>query len=317
MKICVLALTVVCFIFCLLFAMQKPANAYVPFKNSQGKPFIWNLSTLSNQTVYWKADPAAPSLLRESMIATTKLWEEATGGVLKFAEGEGGITVTWDADGSKIYDTLFLAYTTFSADASSKIVRAQILVNAYSYSWQRGGYGGVGPFINGKREANLDSVMLHELGHALGLDHSDKNPSAIVGEVAFNDLPTMNSIIYSGAETLHADDEAGIRDIYQVPADAILEPQMSISASPLIGRKPLNCAFTVEGGDAGAVWDFGDGSTASGLNVTHKFTSYGTFTVTVRSNGKVSSTVVQVDKKAPRQKPAKKKRSGHSSSLFR
>ncbi len=49
---------------------------------------------------------------------------------------------------------------------------------------------------------NFSSVAIHELGHALGLDHED------------NELATMNSIYHANARRIHGDDQEGIRNLY-------------------------------------------------------------------------------------------------------
>jgi hypothetical protein len=288
----------------LTWVTSSPVRAYQPFKTASNTPYSWNLSALQNKTILWQLNPNVPAIASDAMQACLQAWSDATGGAFNFTQSAGGIIVDWDTDGSKIPDPLFLAYTTFNADSAGHIINARIVVNAYNYTWHRGGFGGVGPALNGVRDANLDSVILHELGHALGLDHSDKIPSAIVGIQIPGDPPTMNSVIYPGAGKLHDDDRAGIRSLY---AGAAVPPSaITITASAASGKAPLTVDFTQMGGDASTTWDFGDGSTGSGLAANHIFTANGAFTVNVNCMGTVSSTTILVGTKAIRADAAAK-----------
>lgn len=75
---------------------------------------------------------------------------------------------------------------------------------------------------------DFQTVALHEIGHALGLGHS-----SVVGSV-------MEPIYAGGRRTLHADDIAGIRAIYGMPA-AVPEPAtmaaLGLGAMAMIRRR--------------------------------------------------------------------------------
>lgn len=296
-----LALKTLAAIFCgavLVTVMSQPSSAYSIFKTTAGAPYKWNMATLPNNTIYWTVDVTAPAIVREAMLKCTKEWTESTDGVLKFAEGTGGLVVEWDAVGTKIPDTLFLAYAYFSSTNQQDITSARIVVNAKNYTWQRGGYTGVGPMLNGVREANIDSVLLHEIGHTLGLDHSDRNVGAIVGEVSASNLPTMNSVIYPGAETLHSDDEAGARFIYLNETAPAEKKPLQVLASPLKGKAPLVVSFSQFGGDGSTHWNFGDGVNLKGGAAVRKFTVPGVYNVEVECNGAKGTVTVEVEGKA-------------------
>jgi hypothetical protein len=288
----------------MVVAMMQPSSAYQFFKNQAGTPYKWNVDALPNGTIYWNVDPAAPAIVRESMLACTRAWTHATDGKLKFAEGFGGISVEWDAAGTKIPDTLFLAYAYFSANTTQTITSAKIVINAKNYTWHRGGYTGVGAMVNGLRDANIDSVMLHELGHTLGMDHADRNISAIVGSVTAADLPTMNSVIYPGAESLHLDDETGARELYLGTTNPA-ENTLQVLASPIKGKAPLNVSFAQFGGDNDSQWDFGDGVTMRGAAAARKFTTPGIYNVEVVCNGKKGTVTVEVEGKTKTKKSRK------------
>lgn len=78
---------------------------------------------------------------------------------------------------------------------------------------------------------------------------------------------------------------------YTVPSAA---PAPSISATPLSGAAPL--AVTFAGSSTGSVttwsWNFGDGSTGTGQNPAHTYTSAGTYTVSLTATNSGGSSTV-------------------------
>jgi hypothetical protein len=63
-------------------------------------------------------------------------------------------------------------------------------------------------------------VVLHELGHVLGLEHPDDGGQ---------DVPAIMNHTTSNVETLQADDEAGIRALY--PPPPVAAPRQEVSAA--------------------------------------------------------------------------------------
>lgn len=130
-------------------------------------------------------------------------------------------------------------------------------------------------YVNPTRETlfALDSVMLHEMGHALGLTHSSY-PDAIM-------FPSIN--VYRTA-VLGYDDIAGIRTLYglEPPSFDVLSIIVDTSNRRWSGHGRFRFLISGDLG-ASANWNFGDGTSGEGAAVTHHYRTRGTYHVTVAS----------------------------------
>ena len=99
--------------------------------------------------------------------------------------------------------------------------------------------------------------------------------------------------------------------LYRLQYNAAEPPRALIDAAPTFGNAPLNVSFSAAGsfdpgGDTNLsfAWDFGDGTTATGVNVEHAYGSDGSYTVTltVTNSSGISATatvVITVGPSAP------------------
>ncbi len=129
---------------------------------------------------------------------------------------------TWDDD----LDPLMLGATVrvYRVD-SGTLVEADIALNGVSYDWSVGDMGDC------QRSFDLQAVLTHELGHALGLNHNEDDPATVM-------FPSIGACQTKRA--LHDDDIEGVAFLY-----TLADPEV-----------PQPYACSAAGGGAGLGWAF-------------------------------------------------------------
>ncbi len=138
-------------------------------------------------------------------------------------------------------------------------------------------------------QTNMRGTALHETGHSLGLGHSCDD-----GELC-NDPDLLGAVMYytgDGCDPLHLpqlDDIQGITPLYGPAAKFSCSHKVEDTELSL-GVVPFELKCTVESRDflpdvTNALWSFGDGATAEGVQASHVYEEPGNYTVRVEVQG--------------------------------
>ena len=152
--------------------------------------------------------------------------------------------------------------------------------------------------------ATFRSAVLHELGHTLGLGHSDQDVSvhstSTPGE---RDTAVMRSVIPSSRpSTPQADDVQAIRYYYGTGAVPVPAPTARFFFSPAAPLSGQVVTFTdgSSGSPTAWIWSFGDGSSSTAQSPAKSYASAGIYTVTlIASNAGGTGTATRTVTVAP------------------
>lgn len=250
----------------LLLLFPATLAAFEFNRAADGSPVHWNTTT----PISWTIAPGAPDCVRTQFTQCLETWTAASGGALTFVEQEGGITVTYNTASTLGQAGAF----TTNQVLSNQIVSSQIELNAANYKW------------DGAYAMFLEPTLLHELGHALGLNHPKADGSNVSGAMNVQDPPTMWPDIKLCASTLHYDDIVGIRTLYGIDTSSV---PTTFSCS----EKHRGRVFTFQSSDApGQIfWNYGDGVADS--SAVHRYIK-GLFTINAESRGLTGTMNLQI-----------------------
>jgi chitodextrinase len=139
---------------------------------------------------------------------------------------------------------------------------------------------------------NLRSVMTHEIGHSLGMDHSCEDPNK--GGAPCSDPVLRAATMYwnetacqpDGAD-INQDDIEGFTALYG--PYATFECSHQVQDGLVIGVVPFDLHCVIVSEDLGEVvsaeWAFGDGGVADELTATHTYTEPGNYTIQLTVQG--------------------------------
>ncbi len=179
--------------------------------------------TLQDDSASWN-DATAPALDAWNAVMRNVQFSAVMDSSAPIASGDGvnsasfAATVFGDSFGANV-----LAVTYYSTQGS-RFLEADILFNkAQPFDSYR---GNLQFNSQGKCVCDIQRVFLHELGHALGLDHPDDHGQHVDA--------IMNSVV-SNRSDLAPDDIAGIQSLYGAPS-ASPTPSPSATPAPLPSR---------------------------------------------------------------------------------
>lgn len=210
--------------------------------------------------IYWTADPQFHDATKIALAQ----WSEATDGVLNFIESDGTQTPNIIVQQGSLPSLEWGQALTNSKTVNGVITYFNSVVT-------------IDPFLR----LDNTATILHETGHALGMDHCGDGPWPF-------DRPIMNAVIDSTIKVLHKDDIDGIRALY-----GILTPYdhpLPITISKKVGRR-YDFLVSDTADPALFHWGFGDSVTVTvigllGQNpIVHRYKKNGSYIVTVFFRG--------------------------------
>lgn len=128
---------------------------------------------------------------------------QATDTIATTGELDGVNRLAWVEDERWPYGSLVLGVATPIYDAQGQILEADITLNGYSASWSTTGEANRG---------DVESVVVHELGHVFGLQH-------VLGGHNLGSPPTMSAIMDPDLRGRDLEDDDALGACYLYPAE--------------------------------------------------------------------------------------------------
>ena len=227
------ALTLCLLLFCPIRQAAAQENDFKVFFNSESSDeqkyltFGWN--GWSGRTLHWRYNDAnRPANIVSSASATL---DRIQGAMLKWA---AVCNVQFVYDGSTANAASLASGTRDSTNviswsALSGNTTGITYVGASGFTGQTFTLDEADMVINYQYNPVLDSTLLHEVGHMLGLKHSNQESAVMSGPNAAPDPSTA----YTSLTTLQADDIAGCQALYGASSASPAKPIASASVAAL------------------------------------------------------------------------------------
>jgi predicted Zn-dependent protease len=181
----------------IVVASAEPTMAYVllsPRRSWASTPIAVNVYTGGNSTINDGSGGVAAT------VAAIKAWQVVSSSTTtrRAVRGSAPATIELDSNG-RICTGSCLAATLTGYYSGNTIYDADVYTNQrYSYTSSKETDGCSGEF-------DIDGIMVHEVGHVIGIGHSDVSGATM--------YPTVSSCNYNN-RTLEADDVAAKNDLY-------------------------------------------------------------------------------------------------------
>lgn len=221
-----------------VFAAQD-ARAYTLKHTSEGAEIHWERHTLP-LIVVKTGDAARDQLLMDAVQGAAGAWARSAAIVVDIREGQGRkieflprgqneSVVMW-AQGEWGHDADTLALTFLRYDVGSgDVLDADILVNDADFTWADRSLGETDAY-------DLQNTITHEMGHALGLAHSDVPEATMFPVTVPSDM---------AKRALSEDDVSAVQILYGAPS------ALADSAAPI--DEAAGCSTTRAGADPSLV----------------------------------------------------------------
>jgi hypothetical protein len=186
-----------------IFLLSLSAYAY-EFTSDFKNGFYWASLPVKIQVV--DSNPSRKAMLEDLVQVAVDEWESASGvSIWNFNSGSGGHVIRWS--------------TNFSQETGMSSFSTLAVTVRYSE----------GPYfskteiiINGNNSTNLDldklqTVIVHELGHTIGLDHSQFTDSVMYSQLVVDDYAGLSHDDVDGMSSLVAATQKRQADRYVSP----------------------------------------------------------------------------------------------------
>jgi hypothetical protein len=230
------------------FTFDTAIGSIVVQHQSSGTPLTWAQSSVPVALELGEYnDAACDALLEWSAVVPLLVPQDGAANVVRWAKPEE--VGNWVAYTQKSYEQRALVHGPFAGKLGVVITQATVMLNprlcwaVYDGPLQTGAcHGGQDIIFDVRR------VVLHELGHVLGLEHPDEGGQSVSA--------IMNHAV-SAVAMLQSDDMAGIQELYP-PRQAVAHAQAvsaAAAASPSGGHGG-GCSMREDGEPDVAFWLF-------------------------------------------------------------